>query len=403
MMNNTQAAPEHTVSSAKAQFPGSDGQTYVNVSARGLLPACARQAIDELLDARMAGGDKEYMFEIVARARRKFAKHIGAHEDEIAITKNISDGLNAIAAAIPWRKGDKVILCSALEHPNNVYPWLLQAMRHGVELVDVPPDGRAMPVRRMTELVDARTRVVTLSTVTFGTGYRSSTALLSEACRAVGTILLVDAAQSAGILQTDVSREGIDALVTSTQKGLLGLYGMGFLYCRRKYAEQLVPATLARFGVDVEAEHEAAMGSKDFTFAKGARRFDLGNYNFIAAAAVERSLDLIDSVRVGNIEHHVCALAERLTAGLQEIGLDTNETGETMAHIVTVGEPGEIHDKTGNPLLNALYQHLVENKVNLSIRKGQLRFSMHMYNTSDDIERILDLTAGFPSLSELKR
>ena len=85
------------------------------------------------------------------------------------------------------------------------------------------------------------------STVTFAPGFRTDVAALGRLCRERDVLLLVDAAQSAGVLHTDVQRSGIDAFAVSTQKGLLGLYGMGFLYCRRAWAERLEPAYLARF------------------------------------------------------------------------------------------------------------------------------------------------------------
>ena len=78
-------------------------------------------------------------------------------------------------------------------------------------------------------------------------------------------LFLVDGAQSVGVLHTDVKKSNIDALAVSTQKGLLGLYGMGFLYCRREWAEKMQPAYLARFGVDLGEAHEASMGDEEFS------------------------------------------------------------------------------------------------------------------------------------------
>ena len=83
--------------------------------------------------------------------------------------------------------------------------------------------------------MDARTRCATVSTVTFAPGFRTDIDTLGRACRERGVLLLVDAAQSAGKVHTDVQRSNIDALTVSTQKGLLGLYGMGFLYVRREW------------------------------------------------------------------------------------------------------------------------------------------------------------------------
>ena len=65
------------------------------------------------------------------------------------------------------------------------------------------------------------------------------------------------------------STSHIDALAVSTQKGLLALYGMGFLYVRREWADKMQPAYLARFGVDLGDAHEAALGDTSFKLAAG--------------------------------------------------------------------------------------------------------------------------------------
>src|SRR6185436_4898610 len=204
-----------------------------------------------------------------------------------------------------------VILCPELEHPNNVYPWL-NMRRYGLEARFVAPRDGHVPVDEIIERMDAGTRMVAVSTVTFSPGFRTDVAKLGKACRRRDVLLLVDAAQSAGVLHTDVKESLIDALAVSTQKGLLGLYGMGFLYCRREWADRLQPAYLARFGVDLGEAHEASIGGYDFTFAPGARRFDVGNYNFLATAAVDASMQQLLAWGTRNIERYVVGLSHAL-------------------------------------------------------------------------------------------
>ena len=81
-------------------------------------------------------------------------------------------------------------------------------------------------------------------------------------------------------LSPHLPASAIDALSVSTQKGLLGLYGMGYLYVRREWAERMRPAYLARFGVDLgKADvHESDIGEHAYSLMPGARRFDLGRY-----------------------------------------------------------------------------------------------------------------------------
>ena len=218
------------LTAARAQFPALERWTYMDVAGRGVLSRAVRAALDAHLDERMMnGGDKAKFFDLVESTRARFAQLINAAPDEIAFTKNISEGLNMVATGFDWKRGDNVILCPELEHPNNVYPWL-NMQRYGLEIRTVASRDGHIPVEDMIARLDDRTRVATVSTVTFAPGFRTEVEKLGRACRKRGVMLLVDAAQSLGTTHTDVARDGIDALAVSTQKGLLGLYGMGFFY-----------------------------------------------------------------------------------------------------------------------------------------------------------------------------
>jgi cysteine desulfurase/selenocysteine lyase len=290
-MNDLSPDAAAVFSRVRQNYPATSNWTYVDVAARGILSSGTRQAIDAYLDHRMAeGGDKAWMFKQVEKARAGFAALIGAEPDEIALTKNVSEGINTIAAALPWREGDNVVFCETLEHPANVFPWYNLARLKGVKIKSVAPANGRIPLERVFEAIDNRTRLVAVSSVSFSPGFRFPIAALSDHCRPRGVLVLVDGAQSIGVLHTDVKALGIDALAASTQKGLLALYGLGFLYVRRQLAQSLNPVYLSRPGVRVEAEHEAALGNAgQYELASGARRFDVGNYNFIGAVAVEHS------------------------------------------------------------------------------------------------------------------
>lgn len=380
----------------RKRFPGTREKTYMNVGGRGLLPSESRAALDAHLQLLSEGGvDKEAYFAMVERVRGKFARLINADSDEIAYTKNVSDGLNIIAGALPWKTGDNVVLCRDLEHPNNIYPWLNLRDRVGIEVRTMPDRDGAIDAETMIGAIDRRTRLVTASTVTFAPGLQTDIEPLGRACREKDVFLLVDAAQSVGVIDTDVRKLMVDGLAVATQKGLLGLYGMGFLYCRRPWAEKLAPAALARFGVDLgDDAHEAATGDAQYGLMPAARRFDLGNYNYPAVCAVEPSLDLLLCVGMPAIDGHVRGLTHRLAGGLRQLGLPVagGAPGPHLAHTVTAGRyEADGNDSAGDPEIDALYRHLAGNGVVLSVRRGMLRFTLHLYNNVADVDRVLAL------------
>lgn len=383
------------LSDARDLFPGAKGATYLNVSVKGLVSTRVRDAAVSYVEAQVDhGGDKTAMLAAVERARRRFASLVGADPDEVALTKNVSEGIGCIATSLPWEAGDNVVICAELEHPNNVYPWLSQRDRLGVELRVVPPDGGRVPTERMAERVDARTRLVTVPTVTFSPGLVTRLDSLAEACRTHGAFLLVDAAQSVGVIATDVRALGVDALASAAQKAIGAFYGAGFLYVRKERAEALYPASLARYGVGtVGGAHETLLHLDQVPLATGARRFDLGNYNYLGFTAAEVAMALLEEFGIPAIEAHARRLARRLAEGLAALGLPlAGGTGPDLAHIVAVGTAGAgSHDTTDDPTLRSLHDHLTGNGVVLAVRRGVLRFGVHLYNDDGDVDRVLDL------------
>jgi cysteine desulfurase / selenocysteine lyase len=390
-----QAASAAPFGAIRSSFAGAAAGPYMDVSARSLLYSGARKALDGYLDANAMGRlNKSEMFAAVENTRSLFARLLGANADEIAYTRNVTDGIATFAASLPWQKGDNVVLCEALEHPANLLPWYGLRPRFGIEVKVVPPAQGRIPFEGIQAAIDGRTRAVALSSVTFAPGFRSPVAAVGAECRRRGVLLVVDGAQSIGSLDTDVAALNIDALAASTQKALMGLYGLGFLYVRRAVAETLDPVFVSRFGVATEG-HEASVGNPaEYKLAKGARRFDVGNFNFPAAIAVGRSLELLHELGMKNVEAHVCGLARKLAIGFLETGLPVfgGEPGPDSSHIVTVGRSlGFEHDSAGDERMRDLYAYLAANNVRLSIRRDLLRFSLHVYNNADDVAQVVDL------------
>lgn len=377
----------------RSLFPGAEHQTYLNIAAKGLVPSTVRDAVDIYLDETMRGTmDKDARRAQVDTVRGKLAALIGAESDEVAITKNVSEGLNLFAASLVWKPGDNVVVCPELEHPNNIYLWFNLERRHGVEIRTVPPVEGRMPIDAMCTAMDERTRIVTFPTISFAPGFRTDVEAIVSRAREVGALTLADGAQSIGAQDIDVHALGIDALAVAAQKCLLSLYGYGFLYVRREVADTLVPIHVARYGVALDA-HETAYSDGPLEYAPGARRFDLGNYNYLATAATDAALDFIGGVGVAEIEGHVRGLAADLARGLLEIGMPVvgGAPGAHLAHIVSSGQlGGGRHYSADDPEVNELHRRLVDAGVVLSLRSGVLRFSFGVYNDASDVEAVLD-------------
>ena len=382
------------ITEARKLFPGVREQVYLDVSLNGLMPATSRDAAAAHMENRVMGrAVKADLHAQAERVRGQAADLVGADPHEIAITKNVSEGLNLFVSSLRWKEGDNVVFCPELEHPNNVFLWYNLRETRGVQVREIPPDDGRVPVQAMVDAMDDRTRMTTASHVTFSPGFITDVRTLAREARARGVMTLVDSAQSAGSIRTDVRELGVDALAFGTQKSLLAFYGLGFLFIRRDLADSMTPVHVARYGMDLGPDaHETALGEGALDFKPGALRFELSNYNYVGLAAVEPSLQLIHALGMDRIEPHVRGLAARLAGGLGALGLPVagGEPGPHLAHIVAVGESGGgRHYGADDPAMNDLHEHLSRDGIKHSIRRGVLRMSIGLYNNEDDIDRVI--------------
>lgn len=387
----------------RAGFPALKQQTYLSVCDKMILHDRVRKGVDAFLDHLALASANRVDHEVkVAAAREKFARLMNVDASTVAAIRNVSDGINTVAWALPMAAGDNVVLSTDAEHPNNVYPWLRQGRRGiDIRMITPRPDG-SLDIDSMIDAMDARTRVVTCASVTFAPGHRSDISKLGEACRKKDVFLLIDGVQSAGILAHDLSAEPVDGFATSTSKGLLGLYGFGFLYVSPRWIDRLEPAYLSRPAVMQRTDDHSTMGGLDYDLQPDSRRFEVGSFNLAGAYAADASLELLLGLGTDAIEHRVLPLARTLNEGAAVLGLNpaVPSEGPGQSHIVTFGalDAGG-HGFSNDPTIAPVSALLTEAKVIHTIRRGQLRFALHAYNNEDDIARTLDcISAALKSL-----
>lgn len=398
----------HVFQTFRAGFPALQEQTYLSIADKMILHDIVRAEIEVYLDRLALASVGRIGHEAaVDLARNRFAQLVNASQDSIAVTRNVSDGINSVAWAFEDVVGRNIVLTADLEHPNNLYPWLRQEKR-GIELRKVPaaPDGR-IDTDAMIAAIDDKTLIVTCPSVSFAPGFRTDLTRLGETCRKRGAFFLVDGVQSAGILHHDFSQEPIDGFATSASKGLLGSYGIGFLYVAEHWLDRLTPAYLSRPAVYQEFEEHSAMGAHEYVLQPNARRFEVGSYNLAGAYGVAASLGLLLEMGSLEIERHVLNLAQTLRDGLQETDWGPRVTScsdpATRSHIVTIGTLDDGgHDVSNCPHLMALSTHMKSHRISHTIRRGQIRMAFHAFNTAADVAYTLEHISRFASQMDAK-
>src|SRR5438552_3061265 len=183
----------------REQFPVSQRWAYLDHAAVAPLSGPAQNAMADWAKDMVENGHvhEPGWNQRVEGVRQLAARLIHASDPlDIAFVKNTSEGIGIVAEGFPWKAGDNVII-AADEYPANVYPWMNLSDR-GVEVRTVPSRQGRILIDDIISLMDARSRIVSLSHVEFATGFRNDLAAIGELCRQRGVLFFVDAIQSLG-------------------------------------------------------------------------------------------------------------------------------------------------------------------------------------------------------------
>lgn len=357
------------------QFPHDPDIIYLNHAGVGPWPKCASDAVRRFADecARRGAADYPEWIEVESRLRYRLARLMGnVPVDDVALVPNTSAGLSFLAHGLDWRPGDEVVI-NDQEFPSNRWVWESLQSRYGVRITKVNLESAATPEDALIEALSARTRLLPISSVQYGTGLRIDLERLGAACRERGIIFCVDAIQSLGALKFDIIA---DCIVADGHKWMLGPEGLGALYMRPELREQVA---LNQFGWHM-VEHPGEFNRDTWQPANSARRFEPGSPNLLGTHALEASLALMEQTGIDNIEAGVLANAElnfeHARSRSYELITPTHESRH--AGIVTFRIPRV------DPV--QLLTELRRNGIACAERCGGIRFSAHFYNTQQDLE-----------------
>jgi len=312
-------------------------------------------------------------------ARERMARLMGVPAEHLALTKNTGQGLALIADALKLDAGDNVVSVRC-EYPSVVYPWYAQAGR-GIEtrLAAPRPDG-TFTAEDLDAVMDARTRVVTLSWIQFGTGFRCDLAAITAAAHTRGAIFVLDVIQGLGALPLEVEKLGIDVAATGAHKWLLAPGGTGGLYIAPHVLDRLRLVNMGAGSVMDVMKFDPL----DFSPKPNAQRYEEGVPNFLGLVGLESALSLLEEVGIETI-------------GTEILALSNYAAGKLEAKNYRVVSPRVDHQRAGlvmfkHPSLpnDTVMQALTDANVAAADRGGNLRFSPHFYNTREELDRAVD-------------
>jgi cysteine desulfurase/selenocysteine lyase len=368
----------------RSQMPIVRQYNFLDHAAVGPLSGPAAEAMRRFIDeAHHHGCARGGLFPEAQRVRQLAAKLLHCHAEEVTFVKNTSEGLSLVANGLQFSRGDNIVT-TGVEFPANIYPWM-NLRDAGVRLKMVPEDKGRIPLDRLVGLIDERTRVVTVSSVQFASGYRTDLMTLGRICQEKGVLFCVDAIQSLGCIPIDVRAMRIDFLSADGHKWLLGPEGAGIFYCRHELLGLLRPSCVGWACM----QDALNFGEYKLAFRDDARRFDSGSYNLAGIWGLGASIEWLLSVGVEKIWERVRLLTDRLVQGVRAKGyrvVGSREAAETSGIVAFVSDT---HDHTR--LVNHLRQ---EYRTVIGAREGRLRVSPHFYNTVEEIDQLVEHLPG---------
>ncbi|UCG00872.1 MAG: aminotransferase class V-fold PLP-dependent enzyme [Candidatus Heimdallarchaeota archaeon] len=313
--------------------------------------------------------------------RRIVGKFINARfpEEEIAFTYNTSYGLAAIAEAIKWSKGDKIVI-NDLEYTSNSYTYQALTKKFDLILEVIPNVKGVLPIEAFEQIIDQSTRLIAISHVQFGNGFRVDLSELGKICHENGAHLLVDAIQSLGAIPLDVQKQDVDYLASGGYKWLLGPLGTGFMFIKRELAESLRPS----FVGSMSDANPLDLSHHPHFPARGAKRFQasLGPHTFLLAKAVQ----FLNDLGIENIFAQIMKLTDQIIEFVEEESSFQLQTPIENKH----QRSGIINFscQNGEKIVDQLRK--LSTPIAISYRQGGLRISPHCYNTSEEVQICLE-------------
>jgi cysteine desulfurase/selenocysteine lyase len=366
-----------------------DAVVYLNAAGQAPMPRVSLDAVQAALEWKKfphALTDQGEM-DLPRRVRTSIANLIGAKPEEIALTTGASAGLIALAYGLSWKPGDE-ILTAHREFPVQYTTWKPMEAREGVKLQLIAPREQWITADDFIAALTPRTRVVSASMVRFDDGSMLETAKLSAACQQQGTLLALDVSQCCGAIPMDVKQLGADFVTCSGYKWLLGPYGSGFFWGSSELMTKFRPGPfywqgiegLNHYGDLIFENPKAAAGARGWDASETASYFNLTGW--------DASLRFLQELGVQTVAAHNRKLMARLLESLPLDQFVWTGPGKTEQQ----GPYGCFAAHTPEQTCQ-YHERLKKEKVYASLREGNIRVSTHLYNTEQDIDKLIRVIA----------
>lgn len=366
----------------RALFPAAENYTYLNSAAVAPVPTTAIEAVVSQLRDVNENGSTNYLEWVATknRAREIIAEMLKVRAEQIAFMRNTSDGFATVASGLKWQKGDNIVSFER-EFPANFYAWRRVRDAFDVELRLCPEQEGRIDLDEFIGLIDENTRLVSISAVQYGSGFRACLEKIGEAARKVDALFAVDIIQALGAMPFDLQAQKVDIAAGASHKWLCSPEGCGILYLSDRARARVEPTLIGWISVDDPWDFEAV----EQTWKSNALAWESGTGNSSLFYGLEKSAKLLFETGAEKIESYLEELTDylcELLAGKNYEIVSSRAQGE-KSQIVCIK-----HQNGLTP--NQIAKHLENEKIIVSQRGERIRIAPHFFNNREDIERLIE-------------
>jgi kynureninase len=306
---------------------------------------------------------------------------LGAPAGSVCIQPNASVAISAVASCLDFTGPRRKIVTSSLEFPTMEY-ILREQERSGARIeVIASEDGVTTPIDRLIEAIDEETVLTAVSHASYRSSFLLDPRPIVERAQEVGSFVLLDVYQTAGVLPLDVAGWGVDFAVGGTIKWLCGGPACGYLFVR----PELLPALEPRLTGWIAHTEPFDFAPGRIRYDKGVRRFAQGTPSIPALYSCLPGLEIL------------------LEVGAETIALESRRRTQQMVDTALdrdwdLRSPAEPERRGGTVMLGAenperLADELSLRGVLVDWRPGVVRISPHFFNTDEEVARTLEILA----------
>lgn len=312
-------------------------------------------------------------------------------ENEIVYTSGATESLNMAIFGFFKNKlnKDDEILLDVAEHASNILPWqVLEEKGIGkVKYVDLD-NNHELSVENIKKVITSKTKVISIAHISNVIGDIRDIEKIGKICKDKGIYLVVDASQSVGHIDVDVSKSNISFLAFSAHK-MLGPTGVGILYGKEELLKEMEPL---KYGGGMNQSFEI---DGTYILKEAPIKFEAGTPPIAEVIGLGEAIKYIENIGVDKIHNHEYNLKKYLISELKKIPNiilynENSESGIVSFNIEGVfPQDTSIYLNTYNIAIRAGNHCAKELKEELNI-KNTCRVSLHLYNTKEELDVLIN-------------